>query len=210
MAILRGLSQEAFTQLIQALKAMPIVSDLEDESESVSASVTKIPSEDLVVVLDLVQTLYRVREFSETTDSSFLTDLVQAIRKSELPELGKMGKEEIKVLRENLERLLSLPNVRVVAKAKRLQRGGERLYCDATILSDIRPVFFEDVGAAPAGAVVGHTLKLAYHQGADHKEIFVVLDRSNLKSLREVIERAESKDKTLLDLLKSGGLKDLN
>jgi hypothetical protein len=56
----------------------------------------------------------------------------------------------------------------------------------------------------PYGAVIVHLLKLSYHEDGDHKEFFVALDDADLKHLKEVIERAERKAKTLRGKLKAG------
>jgi hypothetical protein len=53
------------------------------------------------------------------------------------------------------------------------------------------------------GAVITHTLDLEYHKGAELKEFFVVLDSQDLLALKEVLDRAITKDKTLRLLLKN-------
>jgi hypothetical protein len=92
----------------------------------------------------------------------------------------------------------------------RLQRDGERLYCEAKILSDMRAVFHDDAISKPAGAVVTHTLKVGYHENGTHKEFFVVLESADLEALKEIIERAQAKETILRKLLPEAGLQDLS
>jgi len=80
------------------------------------------------------------------------------------------------------------------------------LYCDAKILSDIRPVFGDDLSEGPISAVITHTLKLAYHEGGEHKEFFIVMDQQDLITLFEVIDRAHEKEQALTGLLQKSGI----
>jgi hypothetical protein len=90
-----------------------------------------------------------------------------------------------------------------------LQRDGERLYCEAKIISDIRPVFGAKPTARPIGAVVTHMLKCAYHEVGEHREFHVVLDGIDLELLADVVHRALLKDRTLRSLLEEMRLPDL-
>ena len=199
----------AIDQLAASLERSQPTADQDELLVNIRDSVPLLPPEDLQEVTQLILALYRVREFTEASDKAFLGDLIQCIHSSSFAGLEGIDEKENSDLRSHLGRLLNVSNLRMAAKAHRLQRAGERLYCDAKILSDIRPVFDEDVETVPAGAVVGHTLRLGYHERGEHKEFFVVLDDVDLEKLRAVIERAESKNKTLLKLLKGSGLKDL-
>jgi hypothetical protein len=67
-------------------------------------------------------------------------------------------------------------------------------------------VFGEDVSQGPSSAVITHTLKISYHQDADHKEILIVLDEQDLIALMEVIDRAFKKAGALTALLTKSGL----
>ena len=113
------------------------------------------------------------------------------------------------MLPERFEKLLNINLLNTLSKAGRLQRDGERLYCDAKILSDIRPVFGPKPTVMPPGAVVTHTLRIGYHEGGDHKEFYVILDADDLEALKNTVTRAEAKDKVLRQLLKTAKLSDL-
>ena len=97
----------------------------------------------------------------------------------------------------------------MISKASRLQREGERLYCEAMILSDIRPVFGDDITSGPGSAVLTHTLKVSYHGDEGHRDFFVVLDGEDLKALGEVVDRAQAKDESLRKVLRGTNIPDL-
>ncbi len=84
----------------------------------------------------------------------------------------------------------------IFSKAYRLAREHEHAFCTADIVSDLRPVF-DEVGESPVAATVVHTLRLAYHEGMDYKELFVGLDANDLQQLSGVLERALKKDSSL-------------
>jgi hypothetical protein len=122
----------------------------------------------------------------------------------------KLNSKEFSKFQSVLEKLMSIDTLNVVAKALRLQRDGEHLYCTAKILSDIRPVFGSDPNARPLGAVLTHTLKVGYHKGSDHREFHIILDANDLEALEEVINRARAKDKTLREFLNAANLPSLD
>jgi hypothetical protein len=130
--------------------------------------------------------------------------LIDTLRRQ--PDFGLKESADLSHARERFKRLLNITTLNTLSKAIRLQRDGERLYCDAKILSDIRPVFGDDVSQGPISVVITHTLKLGYHEGDDHKEFFIVLDAQDLINLSEVIERAHEKAETLDALLEKTGL----
>jgi hypothetical protein len=203
---IRNLPDSAVGELVRALESSSIVSDPEELAANIAAHVPSIPKGDLNGIVDFIYGLYHVREFSELSKSNFLTELIEGVLEHLKPKEAESG---ILKLREKFRRLLSIDNLDTISKAINLQRGGERLYCVATILSDIRPVFGHDVKSKPAAAVITHTLKIAYHETGDHKEFFVVLDDVDLSKLEEVIKRAKLKSKTLKQLLEESDLPQL-
>ena len=79
-----------------------------------------------------------------------------------------------------------------------MQRDHENSFCDAKILTDLRPVFGASAEVQPEGIVVTHTLKLEYHddRGA-HRKFYVALNQDDLETLRNVLERADKKANSL-------------
>jgi hypothetical protein len=175
-----------------------------------TAHITKqLPSlsaEQLAPVVDTLYTLYYIRGLSGATETRFLSDLMEGIR--ELPNF-KLTQQELAKLQARFKKLLSISTLTAISKAARLQRDGERLYCESKIVSDVRPVFGSDPTASPVGAVLIHTLKLVYHLGKEHKEFHVVLDSEDLEALNDVIIRARFKDRSLRNFLNRSKLPNL-
>src|SRR5207253_649802 len=93
----------------------------------------------------------------------------------------------------------------LATKVYDLSTGDERTFCHARILTDLRPVFGPNLEDGPKAMLVVHHLKLAYHGDSDkHQEFHISLDADDLETLKKIIERAETKAKSL----KSFGVKD--
>jgi hypothetical protein len=190
----RNLEASALGELIKALSSSTLTANSEAMTAQIAGSVPGIPIEDLTEIVDLVYALYHVREYSELNWGDFFREFMDGVKKQADPPVTP---EEVKSVAEKFKQLLRIENLEGITKAISLQREGERLYCGAKILSDIRPVFGQEVNSMPVAGIITHTLKLNYHENGKHKSIFVVLDEEDLMNLRSVIERAEAKAKTL-------------
>lgn len=208
---IKNLSDESIEELINALELAPSIRDSEEMAKHIAADVPLIPYEELSNILYTMDTLYHVREFSGVELSTFVDDIIQWMEESPYPDLKleEWKEDEFSSLRARLEKLLGIKLLRFISKATRIQRDGERLYCESKILSDIRPVFHADPSVLPSSAVITHTLKIIYHTGRGREEVHIVLDSNSLESLRNVINRAYEKDETLKELMKSAHLENL-
>jgi hypothetical protein len=206
IATLKAFPPASLERFVAALKSAPLTTDPKEMAAHVARQVPSIPSEQLERVIDTLYTLYYIRDLSGVKHSRFINDLMAGIQNS--PHLQTPSKGLSK-LRTALEKLLDIDTLNTISKAARLQRDGERLYCVAKVLSDVRPVFKNDPAAQPIGAVLTHTLKVGYHEGREHKEFHVILDSDDLTALGEVVRRAEAKDKSLREFLKNAGLPNL-
>lgn len=203
---LKAMPNASVEALIKALKSVSPSADTDEIAKQITGQVSSIPTKELEAVLDSLYGLYFIRELSGVERETFLDDFINGIQNE--AELAVESKN-IPKLRTKFEKLLDIDAFNLLSKAKRLQRDGERLYCDAKILSDIRPVFGSKPTVRPSGAVITHTLKVGYHERGEHKEFHVVLDAIDLVELSDVIDRAFMKDRTLRNLLKDGKLADL-
>jgi hypothetical protein len=206
VSTMRALSANAVKELLAAINSAPLTPNLDDLAQHIAGEVPSIPLDRLTDILYALCTLYSIREMAAVKPATFLDDFVDAIQDN--PKLA-VAHKDVGKLRSRLEKLLDIEAFKTIAKAGRLQRNGERLYCDSKILSDIRPVFGSAPTARPVGAVVSHTLKVGYHEGSEHKEFYVILDLDDLEALNEVVTRALAKGKTLRDLLADAKLPNL-
>ncbi len=110
-------------------------------------------------------------------------------------------------------RLLGIDALNLVdVKAKELQTEAEHIFCEARMITDLRPVFGSNVTDSPEAMIIVHTLKLGYHdfQSQTHREMYVAMDADDIAKLIEVLQRAEKKTKTLKDKMASIGMRLLD
>jgi len=209
------LADEKAKELVSFLKAVPLLSS-ETDQILMLAKEKDFFQEDLEQIIEIIRDLAHIKELAHPVKLSvFVEDIIEGTINSikyDNEKKFQLSEKELSGLQTRLIELLSIAALKVDAKAAVLLRDGERRYCHAKILSDIRPVFDDDdLSKKPAGAVITHLLKLAYHVNeAEHKDIYVLLDTDDLESLREVINRASEKNKTLQKFLKDTGISDLS
>jgi hypothetical protein len=198
-----GLPEEGVAQLISAISSVKIRSSASEMTDAIRGQVTSINGDDLKDIVEALYSLYHVREFSEVRLERFISDIVASVLKDE--DLGA-SKEDVPRLRKIFRRLLNIDTLNALTKAIKLQRDGERIYCDSRIITDIRPIFGGEVSEAPSSAVIRHTFKIGYHRDGDgpHQAFYVAMDEADLHSLFAVIGRAIEKSETLTKVLKDG------
>jgi hypothetical protein len=110
-------------------------------------------------------------------------------------------------LRELLGALLPLSAFRTTGTAIELLTQNEHNYQSSRVLTDIRPVFPEEVSDRPDGAVIVQTLQLqTWGVGSGTETMHISMDESDLLEIRDVIDRAIAKTGTLKTLLDDQGM----
>lgn len=110
-------------------------------------------------------------------------------------------------LRERASALLATPAFSTTAVAVDLQTQHQRNYQEARIFTDLRPVFPDDVGASPTGAVVVEMLQLqTWSRDGETETFFIALDEQDLGQLRDAVDRALAKTVSLRRFLDEKGL----
>jgi hypothetical protein len=203
--LLGDLDDESFSELYRILKEAPQNSQSEDDLTSRIGIVPKLDAAQISKVVRALVSLYRVRTKQEISAEQLTSELYDVIR-----EEGRnvVTPQKAPVFKSRLSQLLSLTALDVIfSKASELQLESERLLCESRILTDLRPVFGSSPSAQPKAMVIVHTLKLVYHELGEHKEIYISLDSEDIAKLKQCLERAEVKARTLEEMLKAAGIK---
>lgn len=141
--------------------------------------------------------------FPNMSIGDFAATIVRAAEATEDKQL-QASREQWDILGNRLARLLG-PNCSLWlwAKSTAVLSEHERQFCDARILTDIRPIFDRQIASGPAALSVLHTLKLLFHRGSEAlEELFIALDFDDLQTLKQVIQRAEEKQASLESLIR--------
>lgn len=113
---------------------------------------------------------------------------------------------EASAAEEFLVHVMELPSMVTSAKASDLLTEYERIFGDARIVTDIRPVFMEDPHEMANGAVIVSTLKVQYQDASGISSFYVALDTQDLIGLKKVVDRALLKVDTVKEELDRAGL----
>ena len=143
--------------------------------------------------MDAVNSMYRVRAYAEVPLEEFATDVCEA-----LVEHSDLKLEEVPQFRERLTRVLDIETLNIAAKASILLDEHEHLFCSVRIITDARPVYGKSVSEPPEAMVITHILKIDYHgAGGRLHEMYIGLGSNDIKELRNALDRAEEKAKSL-------------
>lgn len=124
---------------------------------------------------------------------------------SNSPDL-ELKDEEREKLARRLAKFLDSKALAIAWKTLDVLNDVDKNFYEARVLTDIRPIFGGDIGELPAAAVIIHTLKIHYHHGSRHEEIFVTLNTYDIMQLQEALDRAARKAESLKSLLAAAGI----
>lgn len=157
---------------------------------------------DLKGILDALVPLYVLKSTKESVLlDQFAEDIANAM--ASLKSALALTDKHRPTFKANLLTLLGSEHFLTISKAYDLATDDERTFCDARIITDLRPVFGTPIEDGPKGTVIVHLLKIGYHEGNKrHQAFHVALDSPDLKELKRVIERAESKAAAIKSKLK--------
>lgn len=179
---------QGFQRAPESISAKELASAIQSEHKDISV-------EYLQNVIKALREMYAVRSNADIPLESFANDIVEAVEENEKTALSIERAENFK---QRIIKLLSIDTLGLHSKARDLQTEDERTFCRARILTDLRPVFGNQIGDGPKGMTLIHILKLGYHSGSkEHLNFYVSLDSEDLVSLKEAIDRALAKAESL-------------
>lgn len=116
-----------------------------------------------------------------------VSDIIDSLKDS-LDEAGDEH-EPFKAEFDALSRLLSTNAIRRAAKAIELSYDYANLLRNARIITDLRPLFDDDVTKIE-GSIVSYTLRLHYDSADGEHDVSLALDQRDIKNLKDQCERA--------------------
>jgi len=109
------------------------------------------------------------------------------------------------LFREALEKMLGSPSLVITAKALTVQVAHQRIFTRSRVLTDLRPIFTEDVSKPPTAGVIAYSLEIEIWDGTVSRDgglggrslIYVALDDKDVRDLSDGLSRAAKKAATL-------------
>jgi hypothetical protein len=194
---------EVFAKLKTPIKYTDVVSALQPILHGYS-------KEDIESLVDAIYSLYFLCSDSDASVEEFLPDLLEAIKESHNKEIQTTNPAELAALESKFKSLLTIRPLSTLTKAHELRGDFANIFWDAKMMSDIRPVWDEDVKMPPEGIVITQTLKLKYGDIDGQKELYLNINEDDIEMLISVLLRAQQKRATLESLAKEGWMKILH
>lgn len=202
LAKLGSLNDESFGKLREALEKCPPMASATQISSQVGSAASGVSADDIEKIVKSVCSLYAIRINYEIPPLRVASDVARSLMST--PE-GKDANLDPQRLGERLKIMLEVESLSYAAKATSLRGDFSCLFCDAKVITDLRPVFGKPE-ERPLGALITNVLKLEYHERGVHKELYIALDSDDIATLKVVLKRAEAKNASLSEFLRSSGL----
>jgi hypothetical protein len=189
-AALAEMDESAKTRLLDILASEPLSVEL-DTLASKTARELGLEESIAEGVLWMIHNMYAARLENDVSAAKF----AEQICRTSGPAGLKLSQELLDGVRAFLTKALQIDEtVGVVAKGISLLRDRERIFSDCRVLTDFRPIFREALDATPSAAIIVHNLRLTYVENGKTTSIYVGLDASDLKNLKDCLERAQEKE----------------
>lgn len=163
---------------------------------------TSLGASDAIELLDAVTGLAAHAHLSQSSVSEI------AGRVASSPQFALMDDPDVD-LAMRIERLLRCDSIRVYSKALALGSRHERIFVDAQVLTDMRPLFGDDLDqeTRPEAMLISHTLSLHFvDSDGTHDNFFVVLDDEDVIRVEQLLVRATTKSSAVRSLLRESGV----
>ncbi len=200
LVLLASLNQEVFDLLTAAFEKVSACSSRKELTRQVRSFDEKLRKAPIRDIVDVVIGLYTILE--EDIPVEFVVEaLSNGIEEAEgLKNLSDTLREELK---GRIDKVLSIGGgLALISKAAEVTNDHEKSFSSVRILTDLRPLFGDKTEAAPIGFSILHTLKLVFQEDFVSKEVFVVLNPTELQTLDKCVQRAKEKEQSLTNLLK--------
>ncbi len=204
-------TEDQVTTIAEILDNAPLTFSTNEILELfVVKKVNWIERDDLSNIIDVLTSLFTFRkaQLDDLNDDEFIKLLLDSA-------IDDIDKEYDWSNLKNIFNILfsKSKTIKVAGKALDVTSDHSCVYRDSRILSDIRPIFYDEDGdESIVTTTTTHTLKITYNDNNDSKinNFYIALDINDLKNLQEIVERAIEKEKKLIDFLQAAKLSHLN
>lgn len=196
-------SDDDFKLLMESLRSVPLAVSPTDVVENIE----KVTGKEFPNLTDVFVSVGSLSPYLEKDKIDELINNISRIAvRDELIE-----KDECDVFVDRLSFLINDEHVFYSARGRDLITEYGQVFLNGRIITDIRPIFGIDVEQQPSCGLIVHNLHIHYQQESEssHKDIYITLDSSDVRALKELLERAEKKEASLLSIMEKSGMKKI-
>jgi hypothetical protein len=204
-----AINPETYEAIIDGLSLSQLTSSLTKLAEKVSIakSLSKEKTQELIISVGGL--CYFIEK--DTVVKDFVENVFVIANKEKLINEEK-DSDSKQIFKDRLLTLLTSEQLFYASKASHLAQEFGNLFVSARLMTDIRPVFRLDTKESPQAGMIFHHMHVHYrrdHEG-DHKDIYFTLDSEDISTLKELLTRAETKQKSLQEIFNKSGMINLN
>jgi hypothetical protein len=189
-----ALPPEARERLIARLQTSSPVFRADKLAEQIGPELS-IDADELTRILRMFASMYSARLSNNVSAAEFAKSVMQAAVETGRKDLQIPG-EQRNEIEASIAAVLDSEAFLVTAKAANIAGEFERIFNQARILTDLRPIF-NDPSKKPVAALVVHTLRIAYEDVNGLSEFFVSVHSKDIEKLIETLQRAIEKERAL-------------
>jgi len=201
------ISEIDFSKIKECLSNAPLVSTIEKLSRIISSNkeveLLEVEIEEILSSVGSIISLIENKEIIEEIiqDIIFLCEVYELIKE-----------EDKEIFKERISYLINSKQIYYAAKAEALINNYGNVFIQSRTLTDIRPVFDIAIEDGMKAGLIVHNLNIHYQSNEEpfHKDITLVLTTENIKSLIDVLKRAEKKELSLKSIFEKSEMKNLN
>lgn len=196
---LLALEKDQAHELVSALKEIRATRNRRGLRRSVKSKVENIEHAELDEIIDMLISLFGLRESLDVDTPEFVSIISEAIQDSDLAGIGFLDEESRESFETLLAEILEVESFEISAKAISLVYEQDHIvHGGFRILTDLRPIFGSDpADTSTLAAMITYTLKFEYHEGSEVKELFAALNARQVDELLQSLERAKAKAENL-------------
>lgn len=196
--------EEGINQVMLALREAPLIIRAGSYAAEKAAKTQTISEEDALDVIIIISLLVILTQDEGFSKDEVINLVIEFVENDKI--LSKYSEDKITNLRNRLVGLLNNAFPLVVAyKASKVFDDYERIFEDAKVVTDMRPLFDSDTGEDRKiqAISISHTIKINYKDLEGEKEFFVGLETDDLMSLLSEIITAIEKNNSIKSMLKN-------
>ncbi len=162
-------------------------------------------------IVEVLVSVYRTGEPAKPFETFLDRDVRPALQRAKTFSEGQ-EEEQWGRLRKFLLHALSMEGtVGTTAKAGTILTEHERIFENVRVFTDFRPIFHVDVSEKPNAGVIVHMLKITHRDKYKRKfDEYYALDSNDIAKVKDALDRAVQKEKSLRETMESAGLSVLD
>jgi hypothetical protein len=197
LEVIISIPDKEMNGLLSALSDLPLSLDFDALIKEISPKAESFSFAKPEALGALLVSLNASRAHGDTPVQKFVNEVLRSLERA-TPPIDLSGDKRARA-KDRITKLLALDSLSAATKAIHLQHDFERLLTHSRILTDARPIYGQDPSGKPLAMIITHTLKLTYakSESDDSTDLYIALDTQDIIDLKQVLNRAEAKAKSL-------------